>query len=60
MMSGVDRTAILDMGSNSFRLVVFEHHRGGWWRLAWFVVLWRGGLLAVGAVALLIRLWLQP
>lgn len=31
-----------------------------WRRLAWFVVLWLGGLLAVGAVALLIRLWLQP
>jgi hypothetical protein len=31
-----------------------------WRRLAWFIALWLGGLLAVGAVALLIRLWLQP
>ncbi|HEX2070634.1 MAG TPA: Ppx/GppA phosphatase family protein [Thermoleophilaceae bacterium] len=27
------RTAIIDMGSNSFRLVVFGHRPGGWWSL---------------------------
>jgi len=30
----MDRTAVIDMGSNSFRMVVFEHAPGGWWRLA--------------------------
>ncbi|HEX2161878.1 MAG TPA: Ppx/GppA phosphatase family protein [Thermoleophilaceae bacterium] len=30
----MNRTAIIDMGSNSFRLVVFQHEPGGWWSLA--------------------------
>jgi exopolyphosphatase / guanosine-5'-triphosphate,3'-diphosphate pyrophosphatase len=30
----VNRTAVIDMGSNSFRLVVFQHEPGGWWSLA--------------------------
>jgi exopolyphosphatase / guanosine-5'-triphosphate,3'-diphosphate pyrophosphatase len=30
----VTRTAVIDMGSNSFRLVVFQHEPGGWWSLA--------------------------
>jgi exopolyphosphatase/guanosine-5'-triphosphate,3'-diphosphate pyrophosphatase len=30
----VNRTAVIDMGSNSFRLVVFGHEPGGWWSLA--------------------------
>ncbi len=30
----VHRTAVIDMGSNSFRLVVFQHEPGGWWSLA--------------------------
>lgn len=29
-----------------------------WRRLLWFVGLWLGGVLAVGAVSLLIRTWL--
>jgi exopolyphosphatase/guanosine-5'-triphosphate,3'-diphosphate pyrophosphatase len=28
------RLAVIDMGSNSFRLVVFRYERGGWWGLA--------------------------
>jgi exopolyphosphatase/guanosine-5'-triphosphate,3'-diphosphate pyrophosphatase len=28
------RTAVIDLGSNSFRLVVFEAGEGGWWRRA--------------------------
>jgi exopolyphosphatase / guanosine-5'-triphosphate,3'-diphosphate pyrophosphatase len=30
----VNRTAVIDMGSNSFRLVVFQHEPGSWWSLA--------------------------
>ena len=29
-------------------------------RLAWFAGLWAAGVLAVGAVSLLLRLWLGP
>lgn len=29
-----------------------------WKRLAWFVVLWLGGLAAVGTLAWLLRLWI--
>jgi exopolyphosphatase/guanosine-5'-triphosphate,3'-diphosphate pyrophosphatase len=32
--ASVNRTAVIDMGSNSFRLVVFQHEPGGWWSLA--------------------------
>ncbi|HMG48573.1 MAG TPA: DUF2474 family protein [Allosphingosinicella sp.] len=28
-------------------------------RLAWFAALWAAGVLAVGAVSLLLRLWLE-
>ena len=28
-------------------------------QLAWFVALWAAGVLTVGAVSLLLRLWLQ-
>jgi len=28
-------------------------------QLAWFVALWAAGVLAVGAVSLLLRLWLK-
>jgi exopolyphosphatase / guanosine-5'-triphosphate,3'-diphosphate pyrophosphatase len=28
------RLAVIDMGSNSFRLVVFQYERGSWWSLA--------------------------
>lgn len=31
-MSRERRTAVVDLGSNSFRLVVFEAAEGGWWR----------------------------
>ncbi|HEX6959904.1 MAG TPA: DUF2474 family protein [Ferrovibrio sp.] len=31
-----------------------------WQRLMWFAVLWAGGVAAVGAVSLLIRLVLKP
>jgi hypothetical protein len=32
---------------------------GPWWqRLGWFVALWAAGVLAVGAVAYLLRWWL--
>jgi hypothetical protein len=32
---------------------------GPWWkRLGWFVALWAGGVLVVGAVAYFIRWWL--
>ncbi len=30
----VERVAIIDMGSNSFRLVVFQYEPGSWWSLA--------------------------
>jgi exopolyphosphatase / guanosine-5'-triphosphate,3'-diphosphate pyrophosphatase len=30
----VNRTAVIDMGSNSFRLVVFQHEPDSWWSLA--------------------------
>jgi exopolyphosphatase/guanosine-5'-triphosphate,3'-diphosphate pyrophosphatase len=30
----LERIAVIDMGSNSFRLVVFQHEPGGWWSLA--------------------------
>jgi len=30
----VNRIAVIDMGSNSFRLVVFQHEPGSWWSLA--------------------------
>jgi exopolyphosphatase/guanosine-5'-triphosphate,3'-diphosphate pyrophosphatase len=30
----LQRTAVIDMGSNSFRLVVFQHQPEGWWSLA--------------------------
>jgi exopolyphosphatase / guanosine-5'-triphosphate,3'-diphosphate pyrophosphatase len=30
----MQRTAVIDMGSNSFRLVVFQHEPGSWWSLA--------------------------
>jgi len=30
----VERVAVIDMGSNSFRLVVFQYEPGGWWALA--------------------------
>ena len=29
-----------------------------WLRLGWFVLLWAGGVLAVGTVGYIIRLWL--
>jgi exopolyphosphatase/guanosine-5'-triphosphate,3'-diphosphate pyrophosphatase len=29
----VERIAVIDMGSNSFRLVVFQYEPGGWWSL---------------------------
>ena len=32
--AAMQRTAVIDMGSNSFRLVVFQHERGSWWSLA--------------------------
>lgn len=32
--SDVERMAVIDMGSNSFRLVVFDYEPGSWWRLA--------------------------
>jgi hypothetical protein len=32
---------------------------GPWWkRLAWFVGLWAGGVAAVAAVGILLRLWI--
>ena len=30
----MERTAVIDMGSNSWRLVVFQHEPGSWWSLA--------------------------
>lgn len=30
----VERVAVIDMGSNSFRLVVFQYEPGSWWALA--------------------------
>ena len=32
--AGMERIAVIDMGSNSFRLVVFQHEPGSWWSLA--------------------------
>ena len=29
---GAERLAVIDLGSNSFRLVVFATHAAGWWR----------------------------
>lgn len=29
-------------------------------RLLWFAVLWAGGVLAIGAVAWFLRLWIAP
>ncbi len=34
MISAVERVAVIDMGSNSFRLVVFQYERSSWWALA--------------------------
>ncbi len=34
MIRPVERVAVIDMGSNSFRLVVFQYERGSWWALA--------------------------
>jgi len=34
MISRVERVAVIDMGSNSFRLVVFQYEPGSWWALA--------------------------
>ena len=34
MISAVERFAVIDMGSNSFRLVVFQYEPGSWWALA--------------------------
>jgi exopolyphosphatase/pppGpp-phosphohydrolase len=33
MRPGGRRLAVIDMGSNSFRLVVYGYERGGWWSL---------------------------
>ncbi|MGH3991182.1 MAG: Ppx/GppA phosphatase family protein, partial [Pseudonocardiaceae bacterium] len=30
----MERLAVIDMGSNSFRLVVFQYEPGSWWSLA--------------------------
>jgi exopolyphosphatase/guanosine-5'-triphosphate,3'-diphosphate pyrophosphatase len=30
----MERLAVIDLGSNSFRLVVFQYEPGGWWTLA--------------------------
>ena len=30
----MERIAVIDMGSNSFRLVVFQYEPGSWWSLA--------------------------
>ena len=30
----MERMAVIDMGSNSFRLVVFQFEPGSWWSLA--------------------------
>ena len=30
----MERVAVIDMGSNSFRLVVFQYEPGSWWSLA--------------------------
>jgi len=30
----MERVAVIDMGSNSFRLVVFQHEPGSWWSLS--------------------------
>jgi exopolyphosphatase/guanosine-5'-triphosphate,3'-diphosphate pyrophosphatase len=30
----VERVAVIDMGSNSFRLVIFQYQPGSWWSLA--------------------------
>jgi exopolyphosphatase / guanosine-5'-triphosphate,3'-diphosphate pyrophosphatase len=34
MIPPVERVAVIDMGSNSFRLVVFQYEPGSWWSLA--------------------------
>jgi exopolyphosphatase/guanosine-5'-triphosphate,3'-diphosphate pyrophosphatase len=34
MIPMVERVAVIDMGSNSFRLVVFQYEQGSWWSLA--------------------------
>ncbi len=33
MINAVERVAVIDMGSNSFRLVVFGYEPGSWWAL---------------------------
>ncbi|MFZ5707474.1 MAG: DUF2474 family protein [Pseudomonadota bacterium] len=33
---------------------------GRWRRIAWFVGLWAGSILALGTVSMLIRFWLRP
>jgi hypothetical protein len=30
-----------------------------WKRLAWMVLIWSGGVLALGVVSLVLRLWLK-
>ena len=40
-------------------MTVDELDAGPWWkRLAWFVALWAAGVIAVGSVAYVIRLWI--
>jgi exopolyphosphatase / guanosine-5'-triphosphate,3'-diphosphate pyrophosphatase len=34
MIYAMERVAVIDMGSNSFRLVVFQYEPGSWWSLA--------------------------
>ncbi|MGC6331432.1 DUF2474 family protein [Rhizorhabdus sp. FW153] len=33
---------------------------GRWKRLGWFLAIWTGSVLALGAVSMLIRFWLRP
>jgi len=33
---------------------------GRWKRLGWFAGIWAGSIIALGAVSMLIRLWLRP
>jgi len=33
-LRSVERVAVIDMGSNSFRLVIFQYEPGSWWSLA--------------------------
>ena len=32
-MHAMERMAVIDMGSNSFRLVIYSYERGGQWKL---------------------------